>query len=131
MDTAKAIRHLKKVDPDLAEVIRRVGPCDLKPDKSRTIYASLVRSIVYQQLTGKVAGIIFGRLLDLFPGKKFPTPENILALPVDTLRGAGLSNQKTQYIRNIAQATIDGVVPDSRKANRICDDEQVDQLTSI
>ncbi len=131
MDTAKAIRHLKKVDPDLAEVIRRVGPCDLKPDKSRTINASLVRSIVYQQLTGKVAGIIFGRLLDLFPGKKFPTPENILALPVDTLRGVGLSNQKTQYIRNIAQATIDGVVPDSRKANRMSDDELVDQLTSI
>ena len=116
MDTAKAIRHLKKIDPDLAEVIRNVGPCDLKPDKSRTIYASLVRSIVYQQLTGKVAGIIFGRLLDLFPGKKFPTPESILALPIGTLRGVGLSNQKTQYIRNIAQAAIDGVVPDSRKA---------------
>ena len=131
MDTAKAIRHLKKVDPDLAEVIRNVGPCDLKPDKSRTIYASLVRSIVYQQLTGKVAGIIFGRLLDLFPCKKFPTPESILALPIDTLRGVGLSNQKTQYIRNIAQAAIDGVVPDSRKANRMSDDELVDQLTSI
>ena len=89
METAKAIRHLKKVDPDLAEVIRRVGPCDLKPDKSPTIYASLVRSIVYQQLTGKVAGIIFGRLLNLFPCKKFPTPESILALPIDTLRGVG------------------------------------------
>ena len=131
MNTAKAIRHLKKVDPDLAEVIRRVGPCDLKPDRNRTIYASLVRSIVYQQLTGKVAGIIFGRLIDLFPGKKFPTPESILALPLDTLRGVGLSNQKTQYIRNITQAAIDGVVPDSRKANRMSDDELVEQLTSI
>ena len=46
MDAVRAIRHLKKVDPDLARVIRRIGPCDLKPDKSRTIYASLVRSIV-------------------------------------------------------------------------------------
>ena len=131
MDTTKAIRYLKKVDPDLAKVIRRIGPCTLKPDKSRTIFASLVRSIVYQQLTGKVAGIIFGRLLDLFPGKKFPSPESILSLPVDTLRGVGLSNQKTQYIRNIAQANIDGVVPESRKASRMSDEELVEKLTSI
>ena len=131
MDTTKAIRYLKKVDPDLAKVIRRIGPCTLKPDKSRTIFASLVRSIVYQQLTGKVAGIILGRLLDLFPGKKFPSPESILSLPVDTLRGVGLSNQKTQYIRNIAQANIDGVVPESRKASRMSDEELVEKLTSI
>ena len=63
VDAAKAIRHIKKVDPDLARVIRRIGVCDLVVDKSRTIYASLVRSIVYQQLTGKVAAIIFGRFL--------------------------------------------------------------------
>ena len=52
-------------------------------------------------------------------------------MPVDTLRGVGLSNQKTQYIRNIAQAAIDGIVPDSCKANRMSDDELVEQLTSI
>ena len=68
VDAAKAIRHIKKVDPDLARVIRRIGVCDLVVDKSRTIYASLVRSIVYQQLTGKVAAIIFGRFIKLFPG---------------------------------------------------------------
>ena len=131
MDTAKAIRHLKKVDPDLAEVICRVGPCTLAADKSCTIYASLVRSIVYQQLTGRVAGIIFGRLIDLFPGKKFPASESVLAMPVDALRSVGLSNQKTQYIRNIAQASIDGIVPNSRKASRMSDEELVQQLTSI
>jgi len=131
MDTAKAIRHLKKADPDLAKVIRRTGPCELKPDKSRTIYASLVRSIVYQQLTGKVAAIIFGRFLDLFPGRKFPGPERVLRMPFERLRGVGLSNQKASYIRNIAQATRDGIVPDSRRANRMSDGELVEQLTSI
>jgi len=131
MDTAKAIRHLKKADPDLARVIRRIGPCELKPDKSRTIYASLVRSIVYQQLTGKVAAIIFGRFLDLFPGRKFPGPERVLRMPFERLRGVGLSNQKASYIRNIAQATRDGIVPDSRRANRMSDGELVEQLTSI
>ena len=131
MDAAKAIRHLKKADPDLAKVIRRIGPCELKPDKSRTIYASLVRSIVYQQLTGKVAAIIFGRFLELFPGRKFPGPERVLRMPFERLRGVGLSNQKASYIRNIAQAARDGIVPDSRQANRMSDDKLVEQLTSI
>ncbi|MEE2614093.1 MAG: DNA-3-methyladenine glycosylase [Verrucomicrobiota bacterium] len=131
MDTFKATRHLIKVDPDLAKVVRNIGSCTLKPDKSRTVYASLVRSIVYQQLTGKVAGIILNRLLDLFPGKRFPSPKSILSISIDRLRGAGLSNQKAQYIRNIAQASIDGIVPDSRKANRMTDQQLINQLTSI
>ena len=131
MDTFKATRHLIKVDPDLAKVVRNIGSCTLKPDKSRTVYASLVRSIVYQQLNGKVAGVILNRLLDLFPGKRFPSPESILSISIDRLRGAGLSNQKAQYIRNIAQASIDGIVPDSRKANRMTDQQLINQLTSI
>ena len=131
VDAAKAIRHIKKVDPDLARVIRRIGACDLVADKSRTIYASLVRSIVYQQLTGKVAAIIFGRFLELFPGRKFPEPERVLREPFEQLCGVGLSNQKAGYIQNIAQAAKDGIVPDSRQANRMSDDELVDRLTSI
>ena len=94
VDAAKAIRHIKKVDPDLARVIRRIGACDLVVDKSRTIYASLVRSIVYQQLTGKVAAIIFGRFLELFPGRKFPEPERVLREPFEQLRGVGLVQPK-------------------------------------
>ena len=131
MDAAKAIRHIKKVDPDLARVIRCIGACDLVPDKSRTIYASLVRSIVYQQLTGKVAAIIFGRFLELFPGRKFPEPERVLRKSFEHLRGVGLSNQKAGYIRNIAQAAKDGIVPDSRQANCMSDNELIDSLTSI
>ena len=131
MDAVRAIRHLKKVDPDLAKVIRRIGPFELVPEKSRTIYASLVRSIVYQQLTGKVAAIIFGRFLELFPGRKFPVPERVLRKPFGQLRGVGLSNQKAGYIQNIAQAAKDGIVPDSRQANRMSDDELVERLTSI
>ena len=131
MDAAKAIRHLKKTDPDLAKVIRRIGTYELVPDKTRTIYATLVRSIVYQQLTGKVAAIIFGRFLELFPGRKFPEPEKVLRKPFEKLRGVGLSNQKAGYIQNIAQAAKDGIVPDSRQANLMSDDELVDRLTSI
>ena len=125
MDAAKAIRHIKKVDPDLARAIRRIGVCDLVVDKSRTIYASLVRSIVYQQLTGKVAAIIFGRFIKLFPARKFPEPERVLMEPFEQLRGVGLSNQKVGYIQNIAQAATDGILPDSRQAHRMRDDELV------
>ncbi|MBK27960.1 MAG: DNA-3-methyladenine glycosylase [Verrucomicrobiales bacterium] len=131
MDILKATRHLKTVDKDFAKFIRIIGPCTLKADKSRTIYASLIRSVVYQQLTGKVAGIIFRRLLGLFPTKGFPAPERILSIDFTTLRSVGLSKQKTHYIRNIAQAKIDGIVPDSRKANRMTDQQLVEQLTSI
>jgi DNA-3-methyladenine glycosylase II len=131
MDSAKAVRHLKKVDLDLAKVIRRIGPYELVPSKNRTIYATLVRSIAYQQLTGKVAAIIFDRFLDLFLGRKFPEPERVLRKPFEQLRGVGLSNQKARYIQNIAQAAKDGIVPDSRQANLMSDDELVDRLTSI
>ena len=51
--------------------------------------------------------------------------------PFERLRGVGLSNQKASYICNIAQAAKDGIVPDSRPANRMSDDELVEQLTSI
>ncbi len=131
MDLVEAIRHLKKVDPDLAKVIGRIGACNFAPDKSRTIYASLVRSIVYQQLTGKVATIIFSRFIELFYGRKFPEPDRVLRVPFEQLRGVGLSNQKACYIQNIAQAAKDGIVPDSRQANRMSDDELVERLTSI
>ena len=86
---------------------------------------------MYQQLTGKVAAIIFGRFLDLFPGRKFPEPERVLRKPFEHLRGVGLSNQKAGYIRNIAQAAKDGIVPDSRQANCMSDNELIDSLTSI
>ena len=111
MDTLKATRHLIKVDPDLAQTVQKIGYCTLKPDKNRTVFASLVRSIVYQQLTGKVAGIILNRFLDMFPEKRFPSPESTLSISKEKLRGAGLSYQKAQYIQNIAQAAIDGIVP--------------------
>ncbi len=131
MDTLKATRHLIKVDPDLAQTVQKIGSCTLKPDKSRTVFASLVRSIVYQQLTGKVAGIILNRLLDMFPEKRFPSPESLLSISKKKLRGAGLSYQKAQYIQNIAQAAIDGIVPNSRQANRMTDQQLINQLTSI
>ena len=101
-----ALQHLKK-DPVLAAVIRRAGP--FKMDYSEPVFETLVRSIVYQQLTGRVASVIYGRLVDALKGGPV-TPASILKLRSERMRKLGLSNQKTLYIRELAKHTKKGSV---------------------
>src|SRR5579864_6500208 len=101
----KAILHLKKADPVIGSMIDRVGAYRMEyRDPS---FETLVRSIVYQQLSGKVAKVIFGRLLEAVPGKKV-TPAGILKLTPARMRKCGLSKQKTAYIRDLARKTAKG-----------------------
>ena len=102
-----AIKHLKKSDPVLAAIIQDVGPCTL--EYREPSFETLVRSIVYQQLSGKVAGVIFGRLLDATGSEKV-TPAGILKLRTERMRKLGLSGQKTLYIRELAKHTKKGTV---------------------
>lgn len=100
----EAIAHLRAADPVLAAIIDRIGPYDMRhPDPS---FESLARSIVFQQLNGKAASTIFGRLQDR-AGTPL-TPEGILKLRRATLRKIGLSQQKASYIRDLAQRTASG-----------------------
>lgn len=101
-----AILHLKGRDPILAGIIDRVG--DYRIQFREPVFETLVRSIVYQQLSGKVAAVIYGRLAQAVSGKV--TPENILKLRPSRMRTLGLSTQKTAYIRDLARHTRDGVV---------------------
>lgn len=102
-----AIRHLKKSDPVLGAIIERVGPYAMQYHEPT--FHALVRSIVYQQLSGKVAKTIFDRLIAA--AKVDPlTPESILKLRPTRMRALGLSNQKLTYIRGLARMTRDGVV---------------------
>ena len=103
----KAINHLRSADPALGEVIRRVGPYKLVPRAEGTHFDHVVRSIVGQQLSGAAARTIYGRVLDL-KGGKCPTPADFLKLPVKTLRAAGLSGRKVEYVKELAQRTHDG-----------------------
>jgi DNA-3-methyladenine glycosylase II len=101
----KAILHLKKADPVIGSMIDRVGACRIEyRDPS---FETLVRSIVYQQLSGKVAKVIFGRLLDAVRGDKV-TPAGILKLTPARMRKCGLSKQKAAYIRDLARKTAKG-----------------------
>src|SRR6266511_2536447 len=101
-----AIDHLSRSDRVLARLIRKVGPCNLKPRARRSPFQSLVRSIAYQQLNGTAAATILGRVKALFPNRTFPTPEDLLGTPDERLLGAGLSRAKVAAIKDIAGKTL-------------------------
>ncbi|HKY97758.1 MAG TPA: hypothetical protein VJL35_07865, partial [Gemmatimonadaceae bacterium] len=89
----KAITHLKSIDPVMAEVIKAVGKCTLTPRTEWTHFDALLRSIVYQQLSGKAAATIHGRVLELI-GDGEGAPKRIVDTSHDKFRAAGLSNAK-------------------------------------
>ncbi len=127
----EALAHLSKVDRTMARLIRKVGPCPLKPNLRRSPFEALLRAIAHQQLTGRVAEVILERFLGLFPGGGFPAPESVLALSDDQLRAVGFSRAKSQAIRDLAGKAIAGIVPTSR-AIRILEDEAIiEQLTQV
>jgi len=103
----KAIHHLKKADPVLAAVIERAGPYTIQ--YREPVFQTLVRSIVYQQLSGKAASTIFNRLAEA-AGDSPMTPEAILKLRIPRLRKLGLSMQKATYVRELARMTKKGEI---------------------
>ena len=100
MNIDKAIKHLKKVDPKMKRLIKKYGHPNFKPIDD--YYESLVRSIVYQQLSTKAAQTIFNRFKDLFNEKLFPTPEKVFDINDQKLISVGLSGQKVKYIKDLS-----------------------------
>jgi DNA-3-methyladenine glycosylase II len=122
-----AIRHLKKSDPVLGALIQSVGRYGiqfLEPN-----FETLVKSIVYQQLSGKVARVILGRLIAAMSDNRL-TPENILKLRPAKMRSLGLSRQKIAYIRDLARQTRDGKVV-FETLPELPDDEVIEHLTAV
>ena len=126
-----AIEHLTDSDKVLARLIRRVGPCELKPRRDRSPFQALVQSVTHQQLNGTAATTILKRVIALYPKRKFPAPEEVLATPDERLRGAGLSRAKVAAVKDIAAKTVQGIVPDSRAIARMPDAEILGRLTAI
>jgi DNA-3-methyladenine glycosylase II len=125
---AAAARHLRRADPRLAPVIAVVGPCSLRPQ--RPAFRALVESIISQQISGKAADAILGRFRGLFPGRPFPLPADVLAIPPERLRGAGLSNRKATYVRDLAVKFADGTIRAAR-FHWLTDDEIAEQLIQV
>ena len=104
-----AVRHLKRADPKLRALIERVGPCRMTLYADGQHFDHLLRAIVYQQLGGRAAATIHGRVLGLYGGRA-PTPAELLATRPARLRGAGLSRQKLAYVRDLAQRAAAGTL---------------------
>ena len=120
------VKHLSK-DLQLKKAILKTGRIELK--KRKNIFIYLVKSITSQQLSTKVAEVIFKRFLNLFDGKE-PTPQQVLQLKHEQLRGIGFSNSKAMYVKNVAQFAIDRGL-DSRKLGKMENEELIEYLTEI
>jgi 3-methyladenine DNA glycosylase/8-oxoguanine DNA glycosylase len=126
----EAEAFLAKTCKRMARVVPGHAPYPTKFEKSRDPYRALVRAVVYQQLSGKAAATIHGRVLALFPDKDHPEPEDLLGAKDELLRSAGLSRQKTAALKDIAQKRLEGVIPPSRALTRLPDEEIIERLTA-
>ena len=129
--TPAAHRHLSKHDPVLRRLIREHGKCDLTPEKRRSPFQSLVQAVAHQQLNGNAANNILSRFKNLFPGRKFPRPEDLAKVTDAQIRACGFSFAKIKSIRDIAAKTLSGVVPSSRQIVNLSDDEIIARLTEV
>src|SRR5690242_13738834 len=130
-DPRPALRHLRRADPRLARVIAAVGPCQLEFMPMRSPFHSLLRAITYQQLSGKAAATILGRVVALVPEELGPPPAALVEIPDKALRGAGLSRNKLLALKDLAAKTLDGTVPDSKGLRRMPDMEVIERLTEV
>ena len=120
------LEHLSK-DKKLAPILRSVPPYELK--KRKNICLRLCASIMSQQLSTRVAEVIFKRFLELYDGNE-PTPQQIIDTPFDKLRAVGLSNAKVNYVQNVAKYLLENG-KDDKAINKMSDDEVIDFLTQI
>jgi DNA-3-methyladenine glycosylase II len=122
----KAVNHLEESDPVLRAIIARIGPCRMqfRPPE----FHNLAEAIVYQQLNGKAAETIFKRFTSL-AGEPL-TPEGILDLSNEQMRGAGLSKQKSAYLKDLAAKTAAGLVDFSR-LSKLSDEQVIEHLTQV
>jgi DNA-3-methyladenine glycosylase II len=125
----KARAHLRRVDPVIARLMEAVGPYRPGDRTGGTHFLALIRAIVFQQLSGKAATTILNRFLALFPNGE-PTPEGILALSDEQLRGVGLSRQKTGYLRDLATKVQTGALPLDH-VHELSDDDLITHLVQV
>jgi DNA-3-methyladenine glycosylase II len=130
-DHVEAHAHLSRTDQRLAALIERVGGFQFKLDECDSVYESLLEAIMHQSIAGKAAQAIYARIKALGRNGNCPTPEELLRVSKPKLRKCGLSNAKVAAVRDLAQKTIDGVVPTIEGAQKMSDQELVDRLISV
>ncbi len=129
-DPDQAVNHLASADPHLARVIEQAGPFTLQLRPIEDVFQPLLRSIVYQQLSGKAAATIYGRVEALAGGGPI-RPETILALTDESLRAAGLSRNKMAAARDLASKVLDGALPSLDEIRTMSNEEIIRHLTQV
>lgn len=124
---AAATAEVAGRDPALARMIERSGPLRLPKPRQPDAFLSLAQAIVYQQLAGRAAAAIWGRVVSLFPDGMIP--EAVAELPEATLRSAGLSGNKVLSMKDLAAKALDGTVPLTRLGH--LPDEEIIQRLSV
>lgn len=126
----RARRLLMRRDPRLAPLMKRVGRCLLPDARTRAPFAALVRAILAQQLSGKAAATIHGRVVVLVGGLDRLTPANLLAADPADLRAAGVSRPKISYLRDLAERVGDGRL-DLHAMEQQADEDVVTAITAV
>ncbi len=124
-------QELARRNSRMAALIERVGPFTVKPAPGTRPFDALAESIAYQQLSGKAARMIFGRVRALYPRRKWFSPALVLATPDEIFRAAGLSGNKTVALKDLAAKTLDGTVPTRAVLDRLSDEEIITRLTQV
>lgn len=129
-DVAAGVEHLRRSHPRMAMLIDQVGSCTISVH-TLPPFEALLQAIVYQQLTGRAAATILGRVLAIYAPRSFPTPEDLLVTEDASLRAAGLSRAKVAAVKSLAQHCVDGTIPSRAQALRLTNDELIERLTQV
>ena len=129
--TPEACQYLSERDPVMRRLMAVHGPCRLVPETRRSPFQSLVQAVAHQQLNGTAAGTILGRFKKLFPGRRFPRPEDLAGVTDEQIRACGFSFAKIRALRDIAEKALSGVVPASRQIAQLPDEEIIARLTAV
>lgn len=125
-----AVAHLQQRCPKLGEFIAAHGPLKMRLTGEANLFEALARAIVYQQLSGKAAGTIYGRFSALFEAGQ-PCPAALTGMGFDELRAVGLSRNKVLAIQDLAQKSLAGALPDTRQMAKMSDTEVIDSLVQV
>ena len=125
-----ALKYLAATDPIISKLIKKIGPINVEPRRLPP-FQSIIHAIIHQQLSGNVARVIFDRFIALFGNSNFPTPEEVVNIDLESLRGVGLSRSKAAYIKGLAEMVLMGRVPSIEECDRLSDEEIKDHLTEI
>ncbi len=115
----------------MRRLVREIGSYNLQINSRRSPFEILARAIANQELNGTAAETILRRLVALFPGRKFPTPDDLLTAREDDIRGVGFSRVKVAALRDLAAKTLDGTIPLARVIRTLDDDAIVTRLTQV